>query len=77
MPQLNNIIQTETDSEFNNLLARQTRQNAVDLQDHDQRLRRELWLAAYEYHMKATSSRSCAETEANRAVEAFDKKFNA
>lgn len=76
MPQLNNVI-ADTDAEFNTILARQIRQNAVDLQDHDQRLRRDLWLAAYEYHMKATSSRSCAETEANRAVEAFDKKFNA
>lgn len=76
MPPLNNVI-ADTDADFNIILARQVKQNSLDLQDHDERLRRELWLAAYDYHMKTSSSRGNAETEANRAVEAFDKKFKA
>jgi len=77
MPPLNNVVEVEPQGEFDLMLYRQAQQNSLDLKDHDQRLRRDLWLAVYEYQMKHTSARAVAETEANRAVDAFDKKFNA
>lgn len=77
MPPLNNVVEIETDREFIAMMSRQAQQNELDMKDHDQRLRRNLWLAVYEYQMKNTSARAVAETEANRAVDAFDKKFNA
>lgn len=76
MPPLNNVVQIETDRDFIALMSRQAQQNELDMKDHDQRLRRDLWLAVYEYYMKNTSARAVAETEANRAVDAFDKKFD-
>lgn len=76
MPPLNNVVEVETQGEFDLMLYRQAQQNSLDLKDHDQRLRRDLWLVVYEHYMKNTNARAIAETEANRAVDGFDKKFS-